>query len=71
MQLHDSFLDFIEFVNEHNVVVRQKVEYEWKPTKCNYCKKFRHTEEEYRKKPLPRTEWRPLLRQDPPHPAPT
>ncbi|KAJ8419762.1 LOW QUALITY PROTEIN: hypothetical protein Cgig2_030064 [Carnegiea gigantea] len=35
MQLQDNFQ---EFVNEHNVVVRQKVEYEWKPTKCSFCK---------------------------------
>jgi len=70
MQLHDSFPDFIEFVEEHNVVVRQKMEYEWKPTKCNYCKMFGHTEEECRKKPLPRTELRPILRQDPPTSSP-
>jgi len=64
MQLQDSFADYIEFVNEHNVVVRQKVEYEWKPTKCDYCRMFGHTEEKCRKKPQPRTEWRPILRQD-------
>jgi len=32
MQLQENFQDFIDFVNEHNVVVRQKVEYEWKLT---------------------------------------
>ncbi|KAJ8438354.1 hypothetical protein Cgig2_015281 [Carnegiea gigantea] len=70
MQLHDSFPDYVGFVNEHNVVVRQKVEYEWKPTKCNYCRIFGHTEEECRKKPKPRIEWRPILRQDPLNLAP-
>jgi len=46
MQLQNSFPDYIVFVNEHNVVVRQKVEYKWKPTKCKFCKMFGHTEEE-------------------------
>ncbi|KAJ8431317.1 hypothetical protein Cgig2_032307 [Carnegiea gigantea] len=66
MQLQDSFPDFIDFVNEHNVVVRQKVEYEWKPSKCTFCKMFGHIDEECRKKPLPRAEWRPITRQNPP-----
>ncbi|KAJ8426043.1 hypothetical protein Cgig2_021401 [Carnegiea gigantea] len=66
MQLQDSFPDFIDFVNEDNVVVRQKVEYEWKPSKCTFCKMFGHTDEECRKKPLPKAEWRPIIRQNPP-----
>ncbi|KAJ8426355.1 hypothetical protein Cgig2_021475 [Carnegiea gigantea] len=69
--LGDNFPDFIDFVNEHNVVVRQKVKYEWKPTKCNYCKMFGHTGEECRKKPLPRAEWRPIIRQGTPLSTPT
>ncbi|KAJ8423588.1 hypothetical protein Cgig2_009242 [Carnegiea gigantea] len=64
--LQDSFPDFFDFVNEHNVVVRQKVEYEWKPSKCTFCKMFGHTDEECRKKPIPRAEWRPITRQNPP-----
>ncbi|KAJ8419826.1 hypothetical protein Cgig2_029726 [Carnegiea gigantea] len=56
MQLQDSFPDFIDFIKEHNVVVRQKVEYEWKPSKCTFCKMFGHTDEECRTKPLPRAE---------------
>jgi len=47
------------------------VEYEWKPIKCTYCKTFGHTDEECRKKPLPRAEWRPIIRQDPPPPVPS
>ncbi|KAJ8435719.1 hypothetical protein Cgig2_002676 [Carnegiea gigantea] len=31
---------------------------------------FGHTEDECRKKPKPRTEWRPILRQDPLNPTP-
>ncbi|KAJ8444130.1 LOW QUALITY PROTEIN: hypothetical protein Cgig2_029905 [Carnegiea gigantea] len=52
IRLQDSFPDFIDFVNKHNVAVRQKVEYDWKPTKCTYCKM-------------------PIIRQDPPPPAPS
>jgi len=44
IQLQDSFPDFIEFINEHNMMVRQQVEYEWTPTKCNYRKMFGRTE---------------------------
>ena len=62
MQLQDNFPEYIEFVNEHNVVVSQKVEYEWKPTKYSFCKTFDHTGEECRKRPQSRTEWRPILR---------
>ncbi|KAJ8444134.1 hypothetical protein Cgig2_029909 [Carnegiea gigantea] len=52
IQLQKNFPDFIDFVNKHNVAVRQKVEYDWKPTKCTYCKM-------------------PIIRQDPPPPAPS
>lgn len=32
------------------LVVEQKVLYDWKPTLCKYCKKYGHSETEYRKK---------------------
>ncbi|KAJ8426050.1 hypothetical protein Cgig2_011267 [Carnegiea gigantea] len=51
MQVVDEFSDFIEIINEHNVVMRQKVEYDWKPTKCSHCRMYGHSAEEYRKKP--------------------
>ena len=35
MPLEGSFPDFIEFANEKNVVLRQKVIYEWLPLKCS------------------------------------
>jgi len=61
-QIEDEFLEFIEFINEHNMVVRQRVEYEWKPTRCSHCKMFGHTGEECRKKTQVRTEWRQVNR---------
>ena len=62
IQLEDNFSEYIEFVNEHNVVVRQRVEYEWKLTKCDFCKMYGQTRDDYRKKPQPRIEWRPVVR---------
>ncbi|KAJ8421390.1 hypothetical protein Cgig2_031915 [Carnegiea gigantea] len=56
MKLQDSFPEYIDFVNEHDMVVRQKVEYEWKPSKCNFCRMYGHSDAECRKKPIPRTE---------------
>ena len=70
MKLQDNCPAYIDFVNENNVVVRQQVEYEWKPSKCTFCKMFGHTNEECRKKPLPRAEWRPI-RQNPLSSSPT
>ena len=40
IQIIDDFLEFIEFINEHNVVVRQRLDYEWKPTRCTHYKMF-------------------------------
>ncbi|KAJ8426888.1 hypothetical protein Cgig2_002736 [Carnegiea gigantea] len=71
MKLQDSFLEYIDFVNEHDMVVRQKVEYEWKPSKCNFCRMYGHSDAECRKKPIPRTEWRPVTRTPPGPSAPT
>jgi len=65
IQLEDNFPEYIEFVNEQNVVVRQRLKYEWKPTKCDFCKMFGHTRDDYRKKPQSRTEWRPVIRHEP------
>ncbi|KAJ8420062.1 hypothetical protein Cgig2_009515 [Carnegiea gigantea] len=56
MQVDDDFLDFIEIINEHNVVMRRKVEYGWKPIRCSHCIMYRHCEEECRKKSQLRTE---------------
>ena len=41
---------YLDFVNDHDVVVRLRVEYEWKPLKCGHCSMFGHKEEERTKK---------------------
>ena len=48
--LEGHFLDYIEFANEKNVIIRQKIVYEWRPSKCTHCRMFGHTQEECRKK---------------------
>ena len=37
VSLDSPFPDFIEFFNDHDVLIRQQVVYEWKPVKCSYC----------------------------------
>ncbi|KAJ8421095.1 hypothetical protein Cgig2_012956 [Carnegiea gigantea] len=69
--LDEEVLQTRNVIGSYAAMADPDEEYKWKPTKCNYCKMFGHTKEECRKKPLPRTDWRPILRQDPPHPSPT
>jgi len=57
MSIGGSFAEYIEFANEKEVLIRQKVIYEWLPLKCTYCKMFGHTHETYKKKENPRKEW--------------
>ncbi|KAJ8420055.1 hypothetical protein Cgig2_021283 [Carnegiea gigantea] len=62
IQLEENFPEYTEFVNEHNVVVRQQVEYEWKPIKCDFYKLYGHMKDDCREKPKPRTKWRQVVR---------
>ncbi|KAJ8419287.1 hypothetical protein Cgig2_016815 [Carnegiea gigantea] len=54
----DTFPRYIEFVNDQEVVVRQQMEYEWKPIKCLHYRMYGQIEEECRKKAINRQEWR-------------
>ncbi|KAJ8431362.1 hypothetical protein Cgig2_002085 [Carnegiea gigantea] len=40
MKLEGPFPEYIEFFNEQEVLLRQKVKYEWLPTKCLHCEMF-------------------------------
>ena len=62
MKLDGPFPDCLDFFNENEVLVRQGVKYEWMPTKCQCCNMFGHNEEQCRKKPGIRQEWRPVLK---------
>ncbi|KAJ8420501.1 hypothetical protein Cgig2_019205 [Carnegiea gigantea] len=50
--------DYVEFVNDFNVVVRQKVKFEWMPVKCGHCQMLGHIEQECGKKGTTKMEWR-------------
>ncbi|KAJ8433453.1 hypothetical protein Cgig2_014494 [Carnegiea gigantea] len=54
----EAFPNFINFVNDQDVVVRLQVKYEWKPIKCQHCRMYGHKEDECRKKTIIRKEWR-------------
>ena len=58
MPLEGLFPEYIEFANEKDVIIRQKVVYEWKPIKCTHCQIFKHTKEACRKLVPQRQEWR-------------
>uniref|UniRef100_M1DB27 Endonuclease/exonuclease/phosphatase n=1 Tax=Solanum tuberosum TaxID=4113 RepID=M1DB27_SOLTU len=45
--------EVILFKNEKDLIVEQKVLYEWKPTLCCFCSKYGHSEDECRKKKAP------------------
>ena len=38
--IEGSFPEYIEFFNEHGILLRQQIMYEWLPTKCSHCGMF-------------------------------
>ena len=58
MPLDGSFPEYIEFANEKDVLIRQRVVYEWLPIKCSHYSMFGHTQDVCRKKEFQRKEWR-------------
>ena len=60
--LAGDFPEFIEFINEVDLVVRQPVKYEWKPTKCEQCQMFSHTLQNCRKRNKTRMVWREVAK---------
>lgn len=50
VQIDAKVPEVIIFNNEKDLIVEQKVLYEWKPTLCCFCSKYGHSEEECRKK---------------------
>lgn len=42
MDASGEFLEFIELVDEHGAIFKQKVVYKWRPLVCSNCKKFGH-----------------------------
>lgn len=46
--------EVILFKIERDIIVEQKVLYEWKPTLCCFCSKYGHSEDQCRKKKAPK-----------------
>ncbi|KAJ8429170.1 LOW QUALITY PROTEIN: hypothetical protein Cgig2_010120 [Carnegiea gigantea] len=61
--------EFIDFINDQDVVVRVPVSYEWKPLKCIHWHMFGHLETDYRKKHQPNQVWK-LVQHHAPLPSP-
>ncbi|KAJ8424375.1 hypothetical protein Cgig2_033992 [Carnegiea gigantea] len=59
--LEGPFSEYIEFINDNEVLVRQQVKYEWLPIKCDHCHMFAHVGEDPTRK-----EWRPVQRKKDP-----
>ncbi|KAJ8423908.1 hypothetical protein Cgig2_003671 [Carnegiea gigantea] len=60
--LTGDFPEFIEFINEVDLVVRQPVKYEWKPTKCEHRQMFGHTLQNCRKRNKTKMVWREVAK---------
>ena len=56
MSIEAPFPDYIEFINDKEVVERQAVKCEWKPVKCQHCKMLGHDDMVCRKKKRVRQE---------------
>ena len=40
MPLDGNFPEYIEFANEKDILIRQRVKYKWLPLKCSHCRMF-------------------------------
>ena len=63
-----EFSDFVEFFNDEDILIRQQVQFEWKPSKCAHFSMYGHTEEICKKKVGQRMEWRLVQAKQQPHP---
>ena len=58
MPLDGNVPEYIIFANEKDILIRQRVMYEWLPIKCTHCRMFGHTQDVCRKKDTQRKELR-------------
>ncbi|KAJ8419651.1 hypothetical protein Cgig2_020573 [Carnegiea gigantea] len=63
------FPEHIEFFDEHDVLIRQQVVYEWLPLKCTHCGMFGHEEPTYKNKGVIRKEWQRIQARAPTEPS--
>ncbi|KAJ8419746.1 hypothetical protein Cgig2_019154 [Carnegiea gigantea] len=67
--LNGPFPKHIDFVNDWDVIVRQKVTYEWKLTQCSFYQMLGLEELNCRKKAKTRQEWGPVQRGEAANPS--
>ncbi|KAJ8428135.1 hypothetical protein Cgig2_017733 [Carnegiea gigantea] len=60
MALDAPCSNFINFINDQEVVIRVLVSCEWKLVKCIHCKMFGHLESDYREKNKTKLVWKPV-----------
>ena len=65
ISLEGPFPNFIEFFNDHDVLFRQSMKYEWKLIKWSHCNMFGHEEINCKKKEGQRKEWRRVQKDSP------
>jgi len=64
--IEGPFPDCVDFFNEKGQLIRQQVQFEWKPTKCTHCHLLGHTNDVCKKKKEIRMEWMPKEKEAPP-----
>ncbi|KAJ8424486.1 hypothetical protein Cgig2_030694 [Carnegiea gigantea] len=50
MELEGPFPEYVEFINDKDIVMRQQVKYEWMSLRCTHCNMYGHIDMECRKK---------------------
>ena len=63
--IEGPFPDYVDFFNEKGQLIRQQVQFEWKPIKCTHCHMLGHTHDVCKKKKDARKEWRSISKLTP------
>lgn len=66
VKIDEPLSDEVEMVDENDVLINQKVEYEWRPIQCEECKMYGHDKLKCRKKkkaPPSKPVWQPTQNQ--------
>ncbi|KAJ8435393.1 hypothetical protein Cgig2_009644 [Carnegiea gigantea] len=60
LPVEGPFPEYVKFINEQNLLIRQQVKYEWLPLKCAHYQMFLHEEGHCKKKEGAKRVWRPI-----------
>jgi len=50
--------EHVNFINDNDLLIRQKVKFEWLPSKCTHCRMYGHSIDTCRKTEKVRKDWR-------------